>query len=220
MTPTALLFCCNPLVSWGAAQMHTFVLVINPLCSLPSFCDDLQETCTLTSRQWSTSTTELLGPAGPTLVFNCIIVDQCFSTICLSLFPQAGVSNHQDTCKQHFLEELPRISFVIKESGCLMICIMDVTSSINTMGEASTNCCGMEGKWNVEKCWEIPLRETARQKKRLESYRWNTSQQCGVKPRKRYVMSSKIHGDNYCAPLLLQRPLEAGGVCWFRGVPA
>lgn len=137
MTPTALLFCCNPLVSWGAAQMHTFVLVINPLCSLPSLCV-LQETCTLTSRQWSTITTELWGPAGPTLLFNCIIVDQCFSTICLSLFPQASVSNHQHTCKQRFLEELPRISSVIKESGWLMICIMDVTSSINTMREVST----------------------------------------------------------------------------------
>lgn len=137
MTPTALLFCCNPLVSWGAAQMHTFVLVINPLCSLPSLCV-LQETCTLTSRQWSTITTELWGPAGPTLLFNCIIVDQCFSTICLSLFPQASVSNHQHTCKQRFLEELPCISSVIKESGWLMICIMDVTSSINTMREVST----------------------------------------------------------------------------------
>lgn len=148
MTPTALLFCCNPLVSWGAAQMHTFVLVINPPCSLPSFCDVLQETCTFTSRQWST--TELWGPAEPTLLLNCIIVDQCFSTICLSLCPQADVSNHQHTCKQCFLEELPLISSVIKESGWLMMCIMDVTSSINTMGEVNTKSYGRERKWNLE----------------------------------------------------------------------
>lgn len=54
-----------------------------------------------------------------------------------------------------------------------MICILDVTSSINTIGKVSTKSYGREGKWKVEKHRETPSRETAWQKTRLESYTWN-----------------------------------------------